>query len=132
MPAYFSFAHGEPVGGPVRLFIFKVSSEETIFDARKILTDVTDRRRSVSGKIVTTPAPYNPDWNFHINPETVGFFEYQIEVCDANPVHVEKHLDEVGGSYLPNSFWCPWQSHLLAEVSHLIDPETEKFVVSSR
>jgi len=45
------------------------------------------------------------------------FFELQIEVCDSNVTYVEEHLEEIGGSFLPNSVWCPWSSKLMAEVS---------------
>lgn len=45
-----------------------------------------------------------------------GLFEMQIEVCDANVTYVEEHLDEVGGGFLPKSFWCPWSSELEAEI----------------
>jgi hypothetical protein len=62
-------------------------------------------------------------------PDTIGFFEMQIEVCDANSNYVEEHLDEVGGSFLPKSFWCPWSSTLAAEVTHLVNPETEELVI---
>ncbi|MCA6115227.1 hypothetical protein J6524_09995 [Bradyrhizobium sp. WSM 1738] len=53
---------------------------------------------------------------FHLMPETVKPFELQIEVCDANVMYVEAHLDEVGGAFLPKSFWCPWSSELEFEV----------------
>jgi hypothetical protein len=70
---------------------------------------------------VPTKATYNPDWSFHLDPATIGFFEFQVEVCDANVTYIEEHLDEVGGSLLARSFWCPWSSRLVAEVTQDIE-----------
>ncbi len=59
------------------------------------------------------PADYNPLWSYHLHPDSIDFFEYEIEVCDATIQYVEDHLNEVGGSFLPNNFWCPWCSRLI-------------------
>lgn len=87
-----------------------------ISDARKIIANPSDPRRHVQGKVVQQAASYNPSWSFHLAPDSVAFFEMQIEVCDANVTYVQAHLDEVGGSFLPKSLWCPWSSWLAREV----------------
>ena len=61
-------------------------------------------------------APYNPQWRFHLASDSIDFFEYAIEVCDASIQYVEEHLDEVGGSTLPGLHWCPWGSQLVDEI----------------
>jgi hypothetical protein len=40
-----------------------------------------------------------------------------IEVCDANMMYVEDHLDEAGGAFLPGNHWCPWDSRVTREVT---------------
>jgi hypothetical protein len=69
------------------------------------------------GRIVKRPADYNPGWSFHINPDTISFFDFAIEVCDASPSYVEDHLDEACGAFLPGCYWCPWSSRLKEEIT---------------
>jgi hypothetical protein len=123
MVAYFAFEQESPKR-ELKRFVFKLTNPTKIDAARGILN--AGRRRSVEGVIVKERAPYNPEWSFHLDPASIGFFEVQIEVCDANVTYVEEHLDEVGGSTLPRNFWCPWSSRLVAEVTDQIDPITEK------
>jgi len=52
----------------------------------------------------------NPNWDFHIEPDTIDFFAVAIEVCDANMQYVNDHLDEAGGAFPPGSLWCPRDS----------------------
>lgn len=40
-----------------------------------------------------------------------------MEVCDAAVDYVEENLADVGGAFLPNSFWCPWGSRILRELT---------------
>ena len=123
-PAYFMFEQKSPKG-ETEQFTFKLTDSARIAEARKILTDRTDMRRSVEGTIIQHKAAYNPRWSFYLDPPSIAFFEMAIEVCEANVTYMEAHLDEIGGSTLPKSFWCPWSSRLTAEVTDSIDPQTE-------
>jgi hypothetical protein len=96
--------------------------------AQSWLAAGSNPRTHVMGTIVLTRAPYNPEWSFYLDPPTISFFESAIEVCDANVTYVEEHLDEIGGSALPNRFWCPWSSRLAAEVTDCIEPITEQLL----
>jgi hypothetical protein len=125
MAAYFEFEQNSPEGEP-KIFVFKLIDEARINEARAILQQSHPTRNHVQGTIITSNVPYNPKWSFHLNPNTIRFFEMQIEVCDANVTYIEEHLDEIGGSTLPRNFWCPWSSRLLAEVTNNIDPITEE------
>lgn len=98
-------------------FVIKIIDPEKIEHARRILDGSEKSRVHVQGTVVKEPAVYNPTWNFHIAPETIDFFEYAIEVCDASIVFVHENLDDVGGSTLPNCHWCPWSSRLVKEVT---------------
>ena len=125
LPAFFAFVQ-PAFEKKLLLFVFKLVRQEQVDEARSIITDPRKLNRRVQGTIVPSRMPYNPSWSFHLNPESVGFFQNQVEVCDANVTYVEKHLQEVGGSFLPRSKWCPWTSQLLGEVTHLVDPLTEE------
>ncbi|GAB2473905.1 BP74-related protein [Streptosporangium sandarakinum] len=97
-------------------FIFKLSDPAKIKQARDILSGAERDRTHVMGRIVKRPAPYNPGWDFTLDPASTSFFEVAIEVCDASIRYVEDHLDEAGGAFLPGGHWCPWGSRLLREV----------------
>ena len=116
MAAYFMFEQESPQGD-VREFVFELLAESKIAEARSILADPNATKVHVQGNIVVSSAPYNPGWSFHLDPKTIGFFEMQIEVCDANVTYIEDHLDEIGGSTLPHNFWCPWSSRLKREIT---------------
>ncbi|AEW93770.1 MULTISPECIES: BP74-related protein [Streptomycetaceae] len=97
-------------------FIFKLTDEDRIAEARKILSGGEKNKVHVHGRIIKRKEPYNPAWDFHLDPSTINFFEIAIEVCDANMQYVEDHLDEAGGAFLPGGHWCPWDSRLTREV----------------
>jgi len=116
MAAYFVFEQLSP-DGELKEFVFKLEDELKIATAREILADPNSINSHVQGTIVSVAADYNPGWSFHLLPDSIGFFEMQIEVCDANLTYVEDHLEEVGGSTLPKNFWCPWSSKLVREIT---------------
>ena len=116
MTAYFVFEQESPQG-QMREFVFELLSESRIVEARSILADTNATKVHVQGIIVSSSASYNPGWSFHLDPASIGFFEMQIEVCDANVTYVEDHLDEIGGAELPHNFWCPWSSRLIREIT---------------
>jgi len=110
-PAYFAFV-APPDPGEV---VIQLCDRARIRQARKLVR--TQGALGVMGRIVPTPAAWNPGWSFHLAPDSVRFFELATEVCDAAPSYVEAHLAEVGGSFLPGGTWCPWSSRLVREVA---------------
>ncbi|MET9364607.1 hypothetical protein ABZX93_27335 [Streptomyces sp. NPDC006632] len=68
-------------------------------------------------RIIRRTASYNPNWDFHTNPDETRFFDHGLEVCDATIPYVNDHLDETGGAFLPGRIWCDWTSRLVREVS---------------
>jgi hypothetical protein len=114
-PVRFAFVQKDPAG-QLRTFVFELTDPARIAEARSIIADPRNPRHQVQGTVVQKKAPYNPEWSFHLAPASIGFFEKAIEVCDANVTYVEKRLDEVGGSFLPKSHWCPWSSRLDREL----------------
>lgn len=122
MPSYFAFEQEDPKGRRHE-FIFALEDEAKVLAARTILADPHGFKKAVSGTIVERPVWYNPGWSFHLAPDSIGFFELAAEVCDANVTWVEEHLGEIGGSALPQMFWCPWSSRLVREVFPSRPPE---------
>src|SRR5690348_9783958 len=82
-------------------FVFKLTEDAKIEEARKILRGEQKDKIHVIGRLVKRPASYNPGWSYHMDPATISFFEMAIEVCDASPTYVEDHLDEACGAFLP-------------------------------
>jgi len=100
-------------------FVIRLEDDALIAHARELVSGATNRQPHVQGTVVTSPADYNPGWRYHLDPASIKFFDMALEVCDAASTYVEKHLDEIGGAFLPKSHWCPWASRLTAEVTDL-------------
>ncbi|MCY1044457.1 calmodulin [Corallococcus sp. bb12-1] len=110
------FAFTQP-SSPGIEFIIELTDENRIAQARRILSGEEQNEIHVHGRIVKRKAEYNPRFSFHLDPASIAFFTMAIEVCDADMIYVEDHLDEAGGAFLPGSHWCPWTSRLTRELS---------------
>jgi hypothetical protein len=113
MPVWFAFTQPS---SPGQEFIIQLNQDAQIQKARDILSGKEKSEIHVHGRIVKRTQPYNPRFNFYLDPDTISFFEVAIEVCDANMMYVEDHLDEACGAFLPGCHWCPWDSKLTREV----------------
>ena len=98
-------------------FVVKLTDPAKIQEARDILSGKETNQVHLLGRIKKQPVSYNPGWDFQYDPNTVSFFTFAIEVCDASTNYVNDHLDEAGGAFLPGLFWCPWSSKLVKEVT---------------
>ncbi|TMR10677.1 calmodulin [Nonomuraea zeae] len=94
----------------------QLTDEAKIAHARRILSGDETWRVHVHGRIVKRPVAYNARWSYHLQPDTIDFFEMAIEVCDSSIQYLEDHLDEAGGAFLPGGHWCPWSSRLVREL----------------
>lgn len=110
--AYFAFETR-----PGENFTIKLTDPTKIQQARNILSGKETDRTHVVGRIIKRPADYNSNWGYQLDPSTIDFFAFAIEVCDASTQYTEDHLDEAGGAFLPGGIWCPWNSRLVKEVS---------------
>jgi hypothetical protein len=110
-PAYFEMTD---VTG--ERFVVEMTDPEDIDHARALLSGETRQLPHIMGRIKARPAEYNPMWSYHVEPRSVTFFDFSIEVCDATIPYVEEHLDEVGGAFLPGGYWCDWSSRLVREL----------------
>jgi hypothetical protein len=98
-------------------FVVRLEDPAKIAHARKIIDGTERARVHIQGRIISTSAPYNPAWRFHLDPASIDFFSIAIEVCDAAIRYVNEHLEDVGTDFLPNAHWCPWGSRIVAEVT---------------
>ena len=67
-------------------------------------------RQIVAGVLARGNGGFNVPWSWHLDPDTVGFPEVTVEICDGCPSDVEAN----GGSWGLGSF-CPWSSEIIAE-----------------
>jgi hypothetical protein len=97
-------------------FVMMLRDRAKIRQARAILAGRETESTHVGGVIVKKRAWYNPRWRYHLAPDSIEFFGFAIEVCDANMQYVQEHLREVGGAFLPDNRWCPWSSKLVRAI----------------
>ncbi|MCL1475531.1 hypothetical protein [Argonema antarcticum] len=97
-------------------FVIELTDESKIQKARNILNGTEKEQTHVLGRIIKKSAPYNPGWSYQLEPATIDFFSFAIEVCDSSIMYLEDHLDEAGGAFLPGALWCPWSSRLVKEI----------------
>jgi len=111
--AYFEFTGSQPTDR----FVIKLDDSQKIHHARRILAGQEKAKIHVAGTIISKRVPYNTSWSYHLQSESIQFFEVAIEVCDADMRYIEEHLNQIGGSFLPKAHWCPWNSKLTREVA---------------
>ncbi|KAF2075630.1 hypothetical protein CYY_003053 [Polysphondylium violaceum] len=98
-------------------FIIQLHDDRKIAQARKILSGDETNETHVLGRIKKITKPYNPKYDYHLDPDTISFFAVAIEVCDSSAAYLNDHLDEACGAFLPGCFWCPWGSKLVKEIN---------------
>jgi hypothetical protein len=113
---YFEFTGSQPADR----FVVRLYDPEKIDQAKRIIAGQETVKVHVAGTIIPRRVHYNPAWSYHLQSDSIHFFEISIEVCDADMQYIETHLDQIGGSFLPKAHWCPWNSKLTREV-----PNTE-------
>ncbi|MFF8406802.1 hypothetical protein ACF06P_34890 [Streptomyces sp. NPDC015684] len=89
-------------------FVFKLTDDAKIEEARRILSGEQTDRIHVMGRIAKRSVSYNPGWSYHLDPGTISFFEVVTEVGDSSARYLEDHLDEACGAFLPGCHWSPW------------------------
>lgn len=104
-------------------FIFGVTDPEMVRRIRELGLHNGGRDANViTGRVKRGREPYNPAWNFHIVPETVGSGAAGIIECDAAATTIEDHIDRIGvPGLLPRFHWCPWGMKVIREVKPILD-----------
>ena len=93
--------------------IFKLNDPALIARARSL----AGQKNIVAGTVLKEPVYYNRQWHYHLDPESVGFPDFAIEVCDTWIAYVEQNLEAVGGATLPGNTMCPWRAGGYREVA---------------
>ncbi len=96
--------------------IIEVVEESKVALARDILSGREEYRVRVGGRIIRARAPYNPQWSFHLAPESILFYQSSVDLFDAPLRRIEEELSAVGGTFLPGFMWAPRGSRLLREL----------------
>jgi hypothetical protein len=107
-------------------FVIKVTNPQTIQQARNIIA--TGAHNIVAGTLIKQPVYYNSPWSYHLDPKSIGFPEFAVELCDASMRGLETNLD------IAWSDWCPWNSRLVKEIPIPAKPGTDNIapIVSMR
>jgi hypothetical protein len=98
-------------------FVVEMSDPDEIASARNQLAG-REATKGVAGRVVRGNPGFNRDvlrgvrYSWHLDPDTVHFFEISIEVCDGIPSFVESHLDE----WVAQGQFCPWSSKIVQEL----------------
>ena len=94
-------------------FRVRIENPDLIAQARRILAG-EEPQKIVTGSLAAGDGGFNDPWSWHVVPETVGFAEAAIELCDGKPSFVEDDL-----SYWLNTVgtYCPWSAQVIAEES---------------
>jgi hypothetical protein len=58
------------------------------------------------GRVVRGSAGVNPPWSWHIDPKTLQFADFTIEVCDGLPSYVEDRT-------VTSPDYCPWSAKVV-------------------
>lgn len=111
-PAYFRLSDGF-----ISDFTLRLDQPAKIEEARRIIRERPEIGGHVTGIIVKEKICWNPNYSYYFRPDSVDFFEFSMEVCDATFQYTEENLDEAGGAFLPGLRLCPWGSYLVEEVT---------------
>ena len=97
-------------------FVIKLTDPQRIQEARNILA--TGTRKIVAGTIIKQPVYYNSPWSYHLDPKSIGFTDFAIELCDASIRYIENNRE------IAYPHWCPWLSRLDKEIPAPAKPGT--------
>jgi hypothetical protein len=84
---------------------------EVIEQARELME--TGESRVLMGRLAAGDGGFNFGYDWHLEPESVGFHDAAIEVCDGLPSHVEEDVQYWLGTV---GTYCPWNSRIVQEV----------------
>ena len=74
--------------------------------ARKLLAG-EEAPRIPNGRVVRGDPDVNVGYTWHIDPESVEFADFTMEVCDGLPSDVEKGI-------ITSDRYCPWSAKVIA------------------
>ena len=81
-------------------------TDELVDHARRLLTGEAIAAIPL-GRVVRDDPSVNTPWSWHIDPSSLTFADFTIEVCDGLPSHVE-------GGLITSADYCPWSAKVIA------------------
>ena len=120
-PAYFGVTNG----GPEQSFVIEIDDPGLIATARAIIKGAqNDGAIHVQGTAIATSVPFNraspggSPWAFHMIPNTIKIAARGTHGCSRPTTYVNEHAkaDDLNKALFPPSFWCPWNSRIVAEI----------------
>ena len=108
--AYFTFTDASR-----ETFVIRLDDPDLIAHARALLAGTATDEARIGGIVTKKPADYGIGWSYHLDPDSIFFFDMSTEVGDSTMRYIEDHLDEIGGHLLPGSVWTGWSSDEVVE-----------------
>ena len=87
-----------------------LTEPESIQQARTLLN--SGANKVLTGDLASGDGGFNHGYSWHLVPESIGFHDATIELCDARPSFVEEHLDYWLATV---KTYCPWNSRVVWE-----------------
>ncbi len=97
-------------------FIIRLTRPDQILRARQLLA--SRENKVVRGTLRDGNGGYNRDpvrgqqYSWHLDPQTIEFFDVALEVCDGLPSYVE----EEKAYWLELGYYCPWAAVIEQEL----------------
>jgi hypothetical protein len=105
-PTYFRVQEPDPVNS----FTIELTDPAKIAAARAIVAGQETNRIHVQGALVKAAADYDRPWHFHLDPDSIVFFQIGPQICNRSATWIETHLAQAPPT------WCPWGSRVVAEI----------------
>ena len=80
-----------------------------IAEARQLIN--SGEQRIINGRLRRGDGGFNEPWAWHIDPDSISFADFTIELCDGCPGHIEDDLD-----YWVDTVknYCPWSTEIIS------------------
>jgi hypothetical protein len=99
------------VGDSIDSFVLKLTDPWKVEYARNILAGIITFAVHINGTVVQSHVDWNPEWDFYVIPESVGFWGgVVVTTCDFGIDWVNQN----GGP--DDGYWCPSASEFLFEI----------------
>ncbi|MDH5231139.1 MAG: hypothetical protein OEZ58_03605 [Gammaproteobacteria bacterium] len=98
-------------------FIIATTDTELAQLARAQISVPDSQRSHINGRLLRNDGGFNHAWSWHIGINEWVLAEISIELCDADPYHIEENLESYMAQFEEGaSYYCPWGSSIAAEL----------------
>jgi hypothetical protein len=99
-------------------FVIRLVRDDQIAIARARVNKF-QKQGIVSGKLLAGDGGFNRDpnnskkWSWRLDPESIHFPQWSMEVCDGKPSDVEENVDHWVNDI---KMYCPWSAQIIREL----------------